>query len=339
MKLKGIHISHGRYYKVVSTDAGKKWLPLSRVADGHAALIAALDGIEQAPHAGSMQRAIADYMKQHRLTLTPSVAKEHDRMFGKIAEAFAAFSVDQVRPRHCLEFLNVFAGRPTARQAYKYRMSAFFSWCVVQELCETNPLREVKVSGPPKHKTLWTDALFIACRAKLDPMMQCYHDLSFLLLQRTTDVRHLERRQIVRDAEIHFTPSKTAATSGASVSVTITADIRAVLDRAAQLSRDANLISPYVIHTSTGTSYTRSGIYSAYRRADAALHNGQPIGLNAKDIRAYAATAAENQGHSLRAIQRRLAHATQGTTEGYIHQHDTPVSDLAVRLPGTTKVD
>lgn len=334
MKLTGLHISHGRYYKVVSNPGGKKWIPLSRVSEGNSALMHALDGLDQAPHIGAMQRAIDDYLKHHRPTLTPAVRKEHERMFAIIAAAFAEFTVDAIKPRHCLEFLNAFAQHPTARQSYKYRMSAFFGWCVVQELCETNPLREIKVAGPPKHKTIWSDALFIACRAQMEPMMQCYHDLSFLLLQRTTDVRHLERRQIVHDTAIHFTPSKTAGSSGASVSVTITPDIRAVLDRAADLSRTANVISPYVIHTSGGDSYTRSGIYSAYRRADTALHQGKPIGLNAKDIRP-AATCAEAQGHSLRAIQRRLAHATQGTTEGYIHQHDMPVSDLALRLPGS----
>jgi integrase len=335
MKIKGIHVSNGRYYKVVSLDnRKKKWIPLSRVADGHMALMAALDGIDRAQQVSGMARAIADYLKHHLPTLTPSVSKEQERMFGKIAEVFEQFTVEQVRPKHCLEFLQAFASKPTARQAYKYRMSAFFSWCVVQELCNTNPLREVKVAGPPKQKTRWTDDLFIAMRDKLEPMMQCYHDLSFLLFQRPTEIRLLMQSQ--RDGNvIKFAPSKTERTTGATVDIAVTPEIDAAWKRAVSLGKlqagpggDAPLIQ-----TSDGSTYTRSGIYSAYRRADEALHGKNLVGLNAKAIRPYAARCAEDQGYGLREIQVHMAHAKQDTTEGYIQRHGTPLSNITLRLP------
>ena len=336
MKLPNIHTSHGRYYKIVHTDGKPVWLPLTRVSEGHAALLEALRLLEAAPIASGFQRAIDGYLAQHLPTLTPAVRREHERMFSRIADVFKQFtSVDQVRPRHCLQFLQLYATKPTARQAYKYRMSAFFSWCVVQELCDTNPLREIKVAGPPPHVHKWTDALFLSMREQLSPMLQCYHDLSFLLFQRPHDVRLLERRQI--DAtHIHFRPTKTARTSNASVAIGITADIRRVLDRAADISRATArqnaILSPYVLHTSTGGSFTKSAIYSAYLRADTKLH-GQPIGLNAKDLRPYASTCAEAQGYTRREIQRHMAHRRQGTTDIYLDQHTTPVSGIALRLP------
>lgn len=335
MKLPGIpgsiHVKHGRYYKV----AGNRWIPLSRVADGMRALLAALDGHDQAPQLSGFQRAIADYLKHHLPTLTPAVRKEHERMFGKIAACFAEFaSVADVRPKHCLDLLDAFNDRKSARQAYKYRLSAFFSWCVVQELIEVNPLREITLAGPTRKKTPWTDALFVDAGALFEPMMQCYHELSYLLIQRTTDVRELERAQIVNDDIIRFLPSKTADSSGAAVDVRITPPIRAVLDRAEALRKKMEVISPYVICTSAGTAYTRSGIYSAYRRADELLHGkGKVIGLNAKAIRPYASTKAEAQGYNLRELQTRLAHTTQGTTEGYIQRHAVPISEISLRLP------
>lgn len=335
MKLPNIHASHGRYYKVTRTAGKPVWLPLSRVADGPAALLEALRLLDAEPIASGFQRAVADYLAQHLPTLTPAVRREHERMFERIADVFREFAVDQVRPRHCLQFLNLYAAKPAARQHYKYRLSAFFSWCVVHELCETNPLREIKVAGPPPHVHKWTDALFLSMREQLSPMLQCYHDLSFLLFQRPHDVRLLERRQI--DAtHIHFRPTKTARTSNASVAIGITADIRRVLDRAADISRATArqnaILSTYVLHTSTGGSFTKSAIYSAYLRADTKLH-GQPIGLNAKDLRPYASTCAEAQGYTRREIQRHMAHRRQGTTDIYLDQHTTPVSGIALRLP------
>lgn len=335
MKMPGIHVSHGRYFKIVSGDnRTKKWIPLSRVDEGHTALMAALDGITQAQQIGGVPGAIADYLKHHLPTLTPSVAKEQERMFGKIADVFEQFTVDQVRPKHCLEFLRAFASKPTARQAYKYRMSAFFSWCVVQELCDTNPLREVKVSGPPKYKTPWTDDLFIAAREKLEPMMQVYHDLSFLLFQRPTEIRLLMQSQRV-DNVIRFAPTKTERTSGATVDIPVTPEIDAAWKRAlslAKLSAGPGGDAP-LIQTRDGSTYTRSGIYSAYRRADMDLHGGKPIGLNPKAIRPYAARCAEDQGYGLREIQVHMAHAKQDTTEGYIQRHSTPLSSVSLRLP------
>lgn len=338
MKIKGVTQASGRYYKIVQSgdrDARGKlkrqWIPLSLVTEGNRALMEALDALNQAPAPGRMPQAVADYLKHHLPTLTPAVRKEHERMFDKVAGAFADFGVDQVRPKHCLQFLRAFDASPSARQHYKYRLSAFFGWCVVQELCETNPLREITVAHPASKKTPWTDALFVAVGKQLDPMLRAYHEFSYLCWQRTTDIRLLERKQLDGNV-IHFAPSKTAGSTAATVDVRITSEMRRVLASAAEVTLRHGRGSVYVFHTSTGDAFTRSGIYSAYRRADITIH-GQATGLSPKSIRAYAATRAEAQGISLREIQRRLAHASQGTTEGYIQRHDTPISDIDMRLP------
>jgi hypothetical protein len=84
------------------------------------------------------------------------------------------------------------------------------------------------------------------------------------------------------------------------VDVPITPEIADVLDRAAVLSREMGVVCRYVIHTSSGTPYICSGTYSAYLRADRALHGGEPIGLNPKALRPFAATEAKKQGYSRR---------------------------------------
>lgn len=134
-------------------------------------------------------------------------------------------------------------------------------------------------------------------------MYQCYHDLSYLLYQRTTNVRYL-RRERIRDGVIRFEPSKTARSSGKAVDIPITPAIKAVLERAKTLTKEITkkkgVIGPYVIQTRSGSPYTRSGINSAYRRADIALHGEENIvGLNPKAIRPFAATMAKKAGFTL----------------------------------------
>ncbi len=163
-------------------------------------------------------------------------------------------------------------------------------------------------------------------------MLQCYHDLSFLLAQRTTDIRLLERSQI-RGSSIRIEPSKTLHSSGAAVDLPITPAIQAVLDRAAAITKSWSMLCPYVIHTRQGTAYTRSGIYTAYKHADEALHGGKTTGLNPKALRPYALTKARQDGYSKEQLQTTAAHASLGTTEGYLQSHDVPVSAVIMRLP------
>lgn len=338
MKIKGVVQSNGRYYRVVQSDERGKdgrykrqWTPLTRVDQGHRALLDALDALNSQAQRSGMRRAIDAYLRHHLPTLTPAVRKEHQRMFDKIAAEFSAFAVEQVRPRDCMDFLGLFNASPSARRAYKYRMSAFFGWCVLQDLRETNPLSEVKVKAPKPYRTPWTDELFLDIRDRLEGMIQCYHDLEYLMWQRSTDVRLLLRKQ-TEGPEILFAPSKTEAATNAAVRITKTPSIAAVLERAAQISRDMGIISPYVIHTAQGTPYTPTGIYSAYRRADIALH-GHTTGLSPKSIRPYASTRAVEIGYDLKDLQPRLAHADRSTTEGYVQRHHVPVSDIDMPLP------
>ena len=178
--------------------------------------------------------AVAQFKLDHLPTLSPSARKEHQRLLDVFAEEFSDFRLDQVSAADIKRSIkNLYAGKDQAAKHYKSRISTFFRWAITEnELLEVNPCREVWLKKPVPRKTAWTDALFYAVRDKLSPMHQCYHDLSFLLYQRTTDIRELERTSIHGNV-IRFAPSKTMESSGAEVDVPITAAIQAVLDRAA----------------------------------------------------------------------------------------------------------
>jgi len=258
--------------------------------------------------------------------------------------------------------------RPAMKRHAKARLSTFFRWCVRKGLRDDNPCAAVWVKNPPKHKSKWTDETFHKIRDALLPtqdqskwyrangelradvrsglVLQCYLDLSFLLYQRATDVRLLRQSQIKEHAGlIHFEPSKTAKTSGKDVDIPITREVAAVLARARKLAKiDPTLGGDaYIIQTSSGRPYTASGIRGAIgfaaERAGLAppRHAGQQkpraSGFTAKDLRAYASSSANQQGYSFEKLKTALAHARIATTEGYVQQHTTPVSEVVMRLP------
>jgi len=345
MKISRVTQKHGRHYYVQdmeerNPETGRprqKWHRLPRVTDGDKALLDALSallGTVPGDGHGNMKARIAEYLKVKLPELTVNVRTEYQRILDKIGAAFVEFDVDEVRPGDVLEYLNKeFADKPGAKRHYKARISGFFSWCILQGLCQVNPCSEVKLKRIPRRRTKWTDKLFHDVRDRLSPMHRCYHDLSFLLYQRTTDVRLLKRSQI-GDGVIHFEPSKTIRSSGKEVDIPITPAIQAVLDGAAEISRKWKVVCAYVVHTRGGTPYTPTGVYSAYKRADEDIHGKENrIGLNPKALRPYAVTCAKKQGYDIGQLQVGLAHTSVRTTEGYVHQHEVPLSRVNLDLP------
>jgi integrase len=321
-----VRIKSGAYYY--------RTTKVCRVDEGEARLYELLADRMRTSNLQPMPAAVAAFKIAYLRTLAPSTRDEHARYLTIFSDEFAEFRVDQVRAVDIQRSVrNLYAGKDTAAQHYKARISTFFRWCVAEAgLREDNPCREVQVKKPRPRKTPWTDELFWQVRELFPPMQQCYHDLSFLLYQRTTDVRLLERSQ-VRDGVIHFAPTKTRCSSGKEVDVQLTPTIQAVLDRAAAIRREWKVVSPYVICMRSGSAYTANGIHSAYERADMKLHKDGKIGLNPKALRPYAATCAKRQGFSKDELQVGLAHTSVITTEGYIQQHETPVSEVVMMLP------
>lgn len=327
-----VRIMHGSYqYR------GKA---ISRVEDGEAALYEALSKAKAIGSLESVPAAVAAFKMDYLKNLAESTREGHSYWLDIFAEEFAEFRLDQVTAPHITRSIdNLYSGHPTSAKHYKSRISTFFRWCIAKKgLLKVNPCREVWVAKPIPKKTQWTDALFWAVHGKLSPMHQCYHELSFLLYQRTTDIRRLKRAQD-RGSVIYFEPSKTARSSGAAVEVPVTPAIRSVLDRAAAISREWGIVCPYVIHTRQGAPYTQAGIHSAYRAAEKKLHGGKRVGLNPKSLLPYAVTKAKRAGATLEQLKVGRAHTNIATTEGYIQSHDVPVSEVRMELPPRPSFD
>ncbi len=325
--VRGVTVKNGRYYRVVRTGPSKqRWIPLSRVSEGEAALYEALKRLTETPAPGDFRAAIKHFLNHKLPELAPGTRAEYQRNYEVISTAFCDFRVDEVRARDVRDFLAQWADAPTMRHHLKARLSTFFSWAVIDGLCDLNPCREVKLPSPPKRETQFSDAAYHAIRDRLSPMLQCLMDLCYLTAQRVTDIRLLRWDQVTEDG-IRFQPSKTLRSSGVRVTVPLTPPIRAVLECSRTLGRIKGL---HVLHTGSGAAYTKTGLISAWVRARKAVGLS---GLTWKDLRAKALTDAERGGHALEELRKTAAHTTVTTTEGYLRQYREVLSTVELTLP------
>jgi len=254
--------------------------------------------------------------------------------------------VNNVRPSDVALFLDQWEGRRSA-VAYRGHLSSFFKWCCKKGYRESNPAEAsvIELESVPKRNVYITqeqfakvrDALVINGKGKsidTGKMVQAYIDLTYLLGQRSTDVRLLRRNDVDETAgHIFVKPTKTEQSSGGSVYIKITPAIAQVLDRIKQLSRQGTG-SVYLIHTRSGQPYTGSGIRSAWNRA---CKRVGVAGITVKDIRHMSASDAKRAGASLADLQIRLVHTREATTLGYVSGQDVPVSSIDLQLPSKKK--
>lgn len=354
MKITRVTEKNGRYFYIRDLEerrpSGKpkqRWIKLSRVDEGEAALHTALAALlgETAKRAGDLKTHLDDFRRIHLPTLgSEIVRKEYGRMYDLVATAFEEFNAADVEPGDIEQFLaDNFSGKLNAAGKYKARLSTFFAWCVRNSRTgvKVNPCREIRLSQPPKKRSKLSAAIYWQLHAAIAPMGQCFLDLMFLCLQRPTEVRLLRESMInpgYAPGCIHFMPTKTEDSSGEEVFVFITPAIQACLDRARALrpKRKVELLDrhrdPFVIQTRTGDGYSKNGLYEVWR--DAVDQVGELAkGINTRHIRPFAGKAAKQQGYTIEDLQLAYAHTDITTTQGYVNQHRDRLSAVRLSLP------
>jgi integrase len=266
--------------------------------------------------------------------------RDLERQCQAIAEGLADFDVADVQPVDIAAFLDQWEGRRMA-QVYRGRLVDFFAWACRKGYRADNPAREIAVEPPERRQRYITDEEFHAIRDALatgkdgratqsGPMVQCFVDLVYLTLQRPTDIRLLRWAQISAEA-IEITPTKTERSSGASVAVPVTPEIKAVLERARAIG---NVKSLYVIHTRKGKPYTTLGLGTAWKRACA---RAGVKGATTRDLRSKAITDARRAGYSLQQLRVAAAHASEQMTSHYVKHATTPEADVRMRMPANQR--
>lgn len=340
---KGVRPKHGALYAVsgvkVNGTWSYEWHRLCAIADGEAQMYTALGKLKSIAARGNWRDSTKAFRADVLPAWTPGVRKEAERMFGVIDKGFEDFNVDEPEGADVLDFVAQFKKTPAAAKHYKALLSSFFRWSIGKRMRTDNPCTDVWLKKGKRKPIAWTPEVYNKIRVAMvegngqscpnGVMMQCYLDLAFLIYQRSTDVRILERKNVKADV-IYFHPTKTRGSSGVELTVPITPEIRAVLDRAAAESKRLDVVCPYVIHTRGGTAFTRSGIYSAFRRA---AKRAGVTGINPKSLRPFSATMANEQGSTLEELQDGLGHEDIQTTQIYVQKNQIRRSKVRLKLP------
>ncbi|RKP56403.1 site-specific integrase [Pararobbsia silviterrae] len=352
-----VHAKHGAWYWI-EPRAGK-WIRLCAIDEGETKLVDRLSEErkkqERPEGSGDMRPLIDIYVRTH--------AHQHrEKAWPKYGEyagnGFRNVDVKNVRPAHVSHWLKVkYAEKLPMQRVMRAFLSGFFQWCVETNRISVNPCREVKLKKPKPNATYITDAHFAAIRSAMDSytaeradgklierrigkgaLMQCFVDLCYLTVQRSTEIRMLKWSQVDRQAGvIHFLPSKTEDSSGIAVDFAISPEIAAVLDRIKELNGGVQYIGDSPVFRTVDTRgrakpYEATSIRSAWRRACVRAKLTDE-GYTIKMIRAKALTDAAKAGYDIKALQEAAAHSTPAMTEDYIKRRDVPVSGVRLHVP------
>ncbi|WP_240493667.1 tyrosine-type recombinase/integrase [Pandoraea sp. ISTKB] len=334
-------MKHGSFYWF--KPGTNRWVKLCRVADGETTMLERLSNerrkAESASGSGNIPTLVDQYVDLHK--------KKHKEKawphYGTyVKAAFRDLDADQVDTAYVVDFLTSnWEEKLPMQRVMRAFLSGFFSWCIVKRNMTQNPCREVRLKKPKTRGIYIPDDHFIAIRDALmkgkngrplrsGEIIQCFVDLCYLTMQRSTDVRNLRWSDVDRDAKvIHFLPSKTEDSTGEAVDWPITAEIDAVLERARAFGK---VKGTHVIHSLSGKPYKATTVRSAWDRAcdRAGLEN---VVYTIKDIRAKAITDADGAGYTMEQLRVAAAHSDVKTTEIYVKSRLIPTSVVKIKIP------
>jgi len=343
----------------------KFWIRLAGVEEGEAAMLSALAALKSDKRGteGTMVHLCAEFKANKLGKYTKQTQDQYGQYLDLIASDFEEFSVAQVTTKHCAEFLrNHFADKANTARKYGALMGKLFRYAIsTLGLRQDNPMDQIDLDEfeVGRREVLATHAQVAAIRAagftgvdgkptQSGPMFACIIDMTYLLWARAIDIRTLKESQIEDlpggGGRISLKPSKTKRSSGLSVDIAITPEIREVIERARALKRANELISPHLFPTRKGTPYAKTGLISMWDRAReravaAAKKEGRDFGpmIQFKDLRALGATDAAKQGRTMTEIQNRLVHSSSKTSEIYIKEAVPTTSAIDMKLPWKTR--
>jgi len=344
-----VFIKNGRYYLVRAEGSKRKWVPLSRVADGLPELYAALAQLMAKDIADDRMPALVaawqrDVMARHA-DKTQASEKVYCRV---IAESFADFRADQVRAPDVAEFLAPLRDRPRTHNLYRALLRELMRYAIERGMRTVNPVSGVIRTMTEKPRTRYiTDSELRRIkvggiygddgkRTRSGHMLAALVDMAYLTGQ---DIGALLDLRWQRDADdpdaphvaetgLFFRRPKVQGTTGASVLIEWSPRLRDVVarlkamhaERQLKKRADQRVVSGYLFTTQAGTQITYSGASTAWKRA---VRRAGIKGVMFRDIRAKALTDKEAR-EGMRAARQMGAHSTEAQTADYVRRKATP---------------
>lgn len=345
----GIYISSGRYYKQVRDGEKKRWLPLSRVDAGLAALHRAIADLHDRPPppVDSVPALVEAWERDNLARYAAKSQADARRLNASIAEAFGAHRAAQVDPPGVLLYLRDFEAKPRTYNAHRAQIRELMRYAELLgwRPAGSNPTAAIRTMRTPARTRYITDSQLRrikvgAWRGKdglatdSGPMMCALVDLLYLTAQPIGDVLALDAADVAGPV-IVFRRAKVEHSTGASVRVRVSPALRGVLDRlmairaevAAEVaaSRGRPKISAALVVTRAGERARYDGVKSAWARA---CERAGIVDAHIHDIRAKALTDIERT-RGMRAARVAGQHRTEQQTADYVRAREAELIDPA----------
>lgn len=348
--LPGIYISSGRYYKQVREGSKKRWIPLSRVDDGLAALHRAIADLHDRPPppADGMPALVEAWELEQLPRYAGKTQADARRLNASIVAVFGALRAGQVGTPHVVQYLQAFAGRPRTYNAHRAQLRELMRFAELKgwRPAGSNPtlaIRTMRTAARTRYlsdsemRRIKVGALFAAPppgwsgrrrdlpRTKSGPMLCALLDLLYLTGQAIGDVLALDVDDL-KPRGITFRRAKVEHSTGAAVTIGWTPALRATTARLLELRKQAHAVtratSPALVVTPRdGQRAAYDGIKSAWYRAceragveDAHIH----------DIKGKALTDVDRV-RGMREARLMGQHATEGQTADYVRARESVV--------------
>lgn len=291
-----------------------KWTRLPK--EGPSTLKAAMEAYAQlfeAPATG-IDKLIDATLEQHiRIEkLSANTSRSYRNHAKYLKKALQEFAPEQVRAKHAFAIKRALSETPGKANITVSLGKILFGYWLEDELVESNPFTDVSPYQMAGRDRLPSEDEYQRIYAKADAELQIIMDLWRGTAQRVWDVIRIKRADLKPEG-IEFVQQKT----GKKLTVKWTPEMRAAADRARKLY--GNLLSVYLVHNRRGKPLSAKVIDRRWRTACQAAGVKD---LQRRDLRAMAATEAEEQGLDATAL---LGHSDRRTTKIYLRNRKSKV--------------
>jgi integrase len=288
---------------------GGRWKPLGsdkrKALEEHARLVT--------QPKGGMAELIDEAMPHILKGCAKGTQEQYMKGARKLKEVFAEFAPQEVLPKDVAKFKRTLASTPNATNRCITVFRMIFDYAVEEQIADSNPCVGIKRLEEGKRDRLIAPDEFQKIRAHVSPRMQCMMDIAYLSGQRIMDVVKLPLSKILADG-LEFKAQKT----GKKIVVEWTPELRQAVDNALALHNHTRKIKATTLFFSKwGTPPTYKVVY--YQWMEGCKLAGVED-ANMHDIRAMAATAAEEQGMNPTAL---LDHSSPQNTKRYLRGRKT----------------
>jgi integrase len=295
-----VYLKHGAYYYV----KGGKWTRLGsdlrKALEEHARLVT--------QPRGGMAKAIEDALPKICRGRSENTVRQYKVAARKLQRIFVEFAPQEVLPKDVAKMRRELAGTPNMTNRVLTVLRLVFDCLVEEQIVDSNPCVGVRRLEEASRERLIEHSEFQRIRAHAPPRMQHIMDIAYLSAQRIMDVASLPLSKILAEG-VEFKAQKT----GKRLIVNWTPELREAIDRAKALHNPKAVVQPTTLFfTPTMQAPSYWAVRDQWRRACKAAGVAD---TTLRDIRAMAATNAEEQGFNPTAL---LDHTSPQTTKRYL---------------------